>query len=713
MPPLKQYKSWQAPSFLEPGKNRMAWIDECCVGEGENWLRGQSAYQDIPKGLDIISGKIDERANQQRSDLNINHAKYNIRKIVGALSDVRQVGQYTSDAKFYLPQAEMYNKLTKAIALESEWPRRLRECLQYMSLTAKGYIWPRFARLKAGYGEGRFEFLPLGLMDVLTVQMPTTNNLQGAYSNTIFEFMPVWQAHGKWPQWASQLLPVARRRYSSTVSTRRLDLAEKFKYGEPSMNWANLYCEIRYTFINDLAINESPFALPMGEWSVDAEGQPKEPLTSWSYMVPFKGMQIADGVDAQGQKKMREATFEDCRIYPHMRLVISSKGMSEPIYDGPAKDWHGMTPLASYCADDWPWEPSGFSLIHDIYSIERARQTLERGMDQVAKHRSDPGLLFDRNAGLNDTAAENLDPFEERKRIGVDGATDKVFSTTLPQWLLEIPNWYAETMKYLLNAEDAQLGLNEIQNLAEFKANLNNESMDKALPLVGPLVKDISAGMESSTANVWQMLKYMIPQYLTTRRAMQYIGPDNITPEVYDHDPNSLVPSHGYDEFMSHYDPAKSLEQQVVIPHKSVYGQQERSRMAADNLRLISIPHTMHDITQSQEQLKYLTLFRSGFPISSYDVAKKLNIENFGEIEGATMHERWLNEQKEKMIMMSQAKQLAIALGLDNPMDDAQTGPHGGQSKTGGRPPSGKQGSKIKQKRDASGGVRPVVSESG
>lgn len=708
----KKQKSWQAPSFMASPTERMAWIEEACIGEGESWLKGQTAYQDIPKGLDIVSGKLDASANQQRSSLNINHAKYCLRKIIGTLADVRQVGQFTSDAKFYKSQAEMFNKVAKAVALEAEFPYKLRMALQYMSVTSCGYLWPRWTRKDAGYGEPGAEFLPMGLLDVLPVQMPSDNNLQGCYTVTGVVFMPVWEAHGKFPQFQTELLPIARRKYTSTISARRLDLAERFRYGEPSDNWANLYCEIRYTFINDLSINETGQKIPMGEWKVDSGGNPTEPLTSWSYMVPYLGQEIPYARDAQGNLKTKKAEVEDCRIYPFKRLSITSRGMKQPMYDGPAKDWSGLFPFARYCADDWPWEPSGFSLVHDIYSVERARQTLERGVDQIAQHRVDPGFAYDRSMGMPDTTAETLDIFETRKRVGVDGDPSKVISLLAPDTLLEIKPWVTEMIKYLRDSEDAQLGLNEVSNLAEFKANLTSESLDKALSLVGPLVKDISYGMERSTATVWNILKFMIPQYMTTARVIQYIGPDNVTPETYDFDPESIIPSHGADEIMG-YDKSKPVGQQVVLPTDSFYTKVERGRKFAQNLRLLSVPHTMHEITQSQEQLKYLTLYRSGFPISSYDVAKKLNIENYGEINGATMHDRWIAEQEEKLQLQARAATEMRALGLAPPDDQQGTGAGGGQRGTGGRPSSGQQAPKLKAKRDAGGGIRPVTSESG
>lgn len=684
-------KSWQAPPFTEPPSKRMGWLNEQ-VSEGENWQKGQTAYKDIPLAIDIVSGKIDP-SNQSRSDLNINYAKFAVRKIVATLADVRQVGYFESS--FWPEQTAMFNKGIKAVAHEGLFPRKVRTCLQYMAMTGTGYIWPRWIRTNGGYGKGKFDFYPLGLMDVIPVQMPANNDLQGAYIVHVFIYMPVWEAHAKFPRYQASLLPVSRRRFSSSVAGRRLDLAERFRYGDSTDYWGNLYCEIRYSFIHDMTVNPFGVAVPMGEGD-----------TSWSYTVPYLGQDIPGGVDSKGQRTMRKAEIEDCLLYPNPRLMISSRGMSSPMYDGPARDWHPYFPLAPYTCDDWPSESLGFNLFHDIHSSEKSRQRAERGIDQIVKARQDPAMAYDRSAGVNDGTAQSLDPFEDRKRLGVDGDPSKVLASLLPQWLLEVPSFHGEWLKYLKEMEDAQLGLNEVQALAEMKINMGGNALDKALGLAGPIVKDISFGMECSTALIWEMLKYMIPQHVNTRTMMQYVGPDNISPETVDFDPDSLVPSHGLDEMAQ-------VPVGVVIPHDSIYSRIERLKMLADNLKLMFVPHTMHDITQMEEQLKYLQLFRGGFPIAPHDVAKKLNIENYGDIDGATAFDRWLNWEKKKLVLSAQAQQLASSLMPQGAGDQQGTGPKGGQKTTGGRAPSGQQAPKLKQKTGGGSGPRTTISESG
>jgi hypothetical protein len=169
------------------------------------------------------------------------------------------------------------------------------------------------------------------------------------------------------------------------------------------------------------------------------------------------------------------------------------------------------------------------------------------------------------------------------------------------------------------------------------------------------------------------------------------------------------VPSHGADEL-------SEAGEKVIIPNTSIYTKMQRAKLFAENLRLVTVPHTMHEMTQMQEQLKYLQLFRSGAPIGFVDVAKKLNITNYGEIEGATIRERWINEQKQLLELKAQAAQLAQSLmpeiGGGGPQEPG-TGPKGGQKGSGGRAPSGQKPPKIKSKGQSTGAPRTTVSESG
>ena len=144
----------------------------------------------------------------------------------------------------------------------------------------------------------------------------------------------------------------------------------------------------------------------------------------------------------------------------------------------------------------------------------------------------------------------------------------------------------------------------------------------------------------------------------------------------------------------------------------SEYDQLTRARWFVRKIRLISVPSTLLQITQMQEQLKYLQLKRGNAPISWATVMKKLGVENYGEAPGNTEREKWFNEELEtqrlQILAAAQAAQLMKQLGIEPPAG----GQGGGGKGKGGRPPSGGKGPQLKQKGGAGGEPRTVVTES-
>ena len=221
----------------------------------------------------------------------------------------------------YKQFAEMLTKVSRAIYLESDFPAQILKVLQYASVMGIGYLWPKVRADEYGFGERQMVFNALGILDVVPVQIPRSNNVQDAYAITVYDYMPIAEAHGRYPLFQGLLQTVGPRSYKSQVQARRLDYAERFRYGEQGRSFGNLYCEMRYTFVRNLRINNTGLELPMGN-----------PGTSWFYKVPFIGQQIFGGV-RNGQPYMRSATVEDCRVYPTLRLIITSAGVDRPLYE--------------------------------------------------------------------------------------------------------------------------------------------------------------------------------------------------------------------------------------------------------------------------------------------------------------------------------------------------------------------------------------------
>src|SRR5512146_2162514 len=317
-----------------------------------------------------------------------------------------------------------------------------------------------------------------------------------------------------------------------------------------------------------------------------------DPGTSWFYEVPSVGSEIFGGIQG-GQPFYREATPEDCRVYPQLRLIITAKGVDVPMYDGPAYDWHGKMPPVQYTVDDVPWEPGGRSLVEDVGSIEETKRKLERKMDQVIRVTLNPPMGYDRSTVGDSPKIQNLDIFAEDTRLGVDGIPQQTVQSVLPD-SVKVEQAHFGFLEYLGKAETDQLGITDLGNLANLKLNVNEEGMDKALESIGPIAKGSAASMEAANAKIGFRLKFMIPQWISTARVIQYIGPDQITQEVYDFDPASLVPSHMPEEFVVETDPATGAILSINPPQSPTQtATTQRATRSPHNSRPVSIPSTL------------------------------------------------------------------------------------------------------------------------
>lgn len=671
--------TWQAPPFESAAEDRMSWIEEQ-IQEGEAWLEGQRAYKELPRNLKIFNAIFNDKT---KSTLVSNGLKYDIRKFVETISEVREIGSYGADAPQFKEFANMENKVARGVYLESAFPRQIRKVLQFASVMGRGYLWPNCNRSNYGFGDRQINFRPLGPLDVVPVQIPpSTNDVQDAYMNTIYVYMPIAEAHGRFPLFQSDFKPISGISYESRVAARRADSAEILHYGEQSpRNFGDLYCEIRFSFIRDIRINSTQMEMPMGDQG-----------TSWFYKVPYVGQDIFGGI-RDGQPFMRSAVIEDCRVYPFLRLMISSPGMRIPMYDGPAFDWHGEMPPIQYDVDDWAWEGMGRSLVGDVGSIEETKRKIERKIDTVITTTLNPPMGYDRTS-TGGPKIENFDIFDQDVRYGVDGEPTKVLQSILPE-SVQVRTEHFKFLEILGGMIKEQLGINDLGNLANLKMNLAGDSLDKALEPIGPIAKGIAAGMEAANAKVAYMLKFMIPQWFDTKRIIEYVGPDGVTQEIFDFDPSSLIPSHMPDEYTNGKVPTTP----------SQYSQIERARRFCKNLRLISVPSTLLKITQQQEQLKWITLKKQGAPISWATTLRKVGLDNYPEAKGNDEREKYINEQIEDLKLKAMAMKLAQEMGLGG-----EEGP--GQGKGGGRPNSNKKEPKQFQKGGAGGQPRVGVKTS-
>jgi hypothetical protein len=689
MPPEVETISWQVPPWEASGTQKIAWVEEM-IREGEGYLSGQKCYQNLNQNLRVFDAIFKDKT---RSTLVTNQLKYNIRKFCETLAEVREIAGFSSDVPAYKAMAEMLTKVSKCIYLESDFPYQILKVLQYATVMGIGYLWPKVVASEYGYGPREMTFDALGLLDVIPVQIPgRTNDIQDCYCTTIYDYTPIAEAYARFPLFQGQLQTVGRSNYKSLMQAQRQDFAATWRYGQigetQSRSFGNLYTEIRYTFVRDLRINTSRLEMQCGD-----------PGTTWFYKVPFLGQEIFGGM-RNGQPYMRPAMVEDCRIYPNLRLIITSAGLDRPMYDGTSFDWDPKIPIIQYTVDDWAWKALGESLVGDVASIETTIRKHERLMDQVLTGRLNPPMGYDLD-NTGGSKVEHFDIFEPDVRLGLAGGEPKkTFQSILPEEV-RTDGENSGYLKYLGEKELAQLGLNDVGNLANLKINLNSDAADKQLEAIGPIAKGMAMRIEKGNKRVGERMKYLIPQWFDANRLIEYVGPDNIAKEMFDYDPDDMVPSHLPDELLPG----------GLYPEKpSMYDKLTRAKFFVKKLRLVSVPSTLLKITQAQEQLKYLQLKRTpDCPISWETTLTKLDVASPKQ-----EMEKYFKEQieltKAKIIAMAIAAQEMKKLGLQPPGEEG--GGKSGGLHPGGRKPSGQKGPKISQKGGAGGEPRTTVKES-
>jgi hypothetical protein len=691
---------WQAPKWESSPSEKIAWIEEQ-IREGEGYLSNQPSYTNLARNMRIFDGIFRDKT---KSSLVTNQLKYNIRKFCETLAEVREIAGFSSDIPTFKKMAEMLTKVSKCVYLESDFPYQILKVLQFASVMGIAYLWPKVRASEYGYGPREMVFDALGMLDVVPVQIPArSNDVQDAYAVTVYDYMPIAEASARFPLFQGQLQTVGRNNYKTLIQAQRQDFAATWRYGQigetQSRSFGNLYTEIRYTFIRDLRINTTGKEMQCGD-----------PGTTWFYKVPFLGQEIFGGM-RNGEPYNRPAMVEDCRLYPNLRLIISSAGLDKPMYDGTSFDWDSKIPIIQYTVDDWAWEALGRSLVGDVASIETTIRKHERKVDQVLTARLNPPMGYD----LDNTGGpkvEHFDIFEEDVRLGLAGGEPKkTFQSILPEEVMTSgENW--TFLKYLGEKELAQLGLNDVGNLANMKLNIANDTADKMLESIGPIAKGIAMRIEKANKRVGERMKYLIPQWFDAARLIEYVGPDNIAKEMFDYNPDDMVPSHLPDEFVNGLYPTTP----------SMYDRMTRAKFFVKKLRLVSVPSTLLKITQMQEQLKFLNLKRGGAPISWDTVFTKLDIADpKGEITKSFKEE--IELQKMKIFAQIEIMKILKSLGIDPSMlqggeegggkPKGGGGGGGGAPHAGGRPPSGQKGPRLRAKGAQGGTPRTVVSESG
>ena len=682
MPFEERYQEWQAPSWSATESHKLGWLNEACQ-EGDNWTKSQRGFGDWLKNLDILTGGYSEHELlQYRSVVSGNRLKTNVSVTVAGLCAIRPWGGFQG-GKAYKTEAALINNTTRALYLSNFWDQSIKSALQWSMATSTGWVRPVYRRKMAGHGKGDIFLDSYGMPSVKPVQMPGDGDYQRAYAVTLLDEKPVWEAHGMWPEFQDRLRPTTSRYWYSAQIRRAAQENNERRYGwnpfkkRTQMGSVDNLIPIRYTTINDLAVNLTGKTITMGQ-----EGSP------WAYDVPSYKSQFKD---ANGN--IREATANDARMYPYRRLLISSENVM--LYDGPAFNWHGELDLIPFCLDRWPWEPIGFSMIHDGYRLQKSIDQIDRGtMDKIVADLDRP-LAYNMNA-VGKLEANRVDLMQPRQRIAFDGdSVDKPFQTIAPDEVYRISPESMAFRDKLVADMDYLTQSRDIVELSKSRAlGKGVDQLEALIAANGPLVKDKSRSMEKSVCMIANQTKWLMLQYMDTGRIIAF-NDDSGKSVIFDYNPSDLVPSHL---------PGEKTMDATGQPLESPTPRTQRARWFADQLPFTLTPHSIHEIHQMNYRLMLLQMKQRGFSIAECDIFEANDIPDVERAEGSTTQERFWNEKERILERMIHLKKVAAGLEIDV---EGIVGAAAG-SQPEGRPPTAQAPPQLEVKGDG----RPVISES-
>jgi hypothetical protein len=685
-------RSWACPPEQTDEKTKLGWITRS-ISQGESFLQSQQAFEDFDRAIEIIAGKMPNRP-AKLSQLHLNRLKRQIREVVGTLSNLRPLWGYKSDNPLYDRHTEILNKLILGWWHTQFVDRAIRESLQYAAVLGTGYLSVAWERDLWNAGRGDVALKSHGPRDVLPIQLGSDMDIQRAYAVIIKTEVPLAQAHTMYPTMAHR---INQDRESPSILQRAKETVSR--YASPVLGLSNQSAsnpdahptvDIFNIYIIDSSINDSGADIHMGDAG-----------TNWDYSVPFVGKQVGTGMfDSNGQEILHTITPEEAALYPRRRLITCTRSCI--LKDGPSPWWHGKVPLVQFRLDDWPWQFLGFSLIREGASVQDSINSLIRSVVDAANVRLRPPYRYDRSM-VSKGFVERFDPRQPGARVEVDssiGVTDPVAPIFDPSQF-DIPQIIPEFIQSLEDRMGYQIGVQDLTALAKAQQTPSADSIEKLMELAGPLVTDMSRNMERSLRDLGEMYKSMTFQFYTAARKVQILGPDGLTEEDFDFEPDSMVPSHF---------PWQDSTKPSGSPRHV------RAQWHQNNFVFHVTPNSLHQITQMTRKLLFLQLQRSGVPIDPWTLAEVFDIPNFGKPpDGAnTVVERWeawqrIFAQIQASIQMQMQMMMMAQSPIGQALGAAQAGMGGGQDPndpnagSGGNPgpgrkPTGQQPPQLEQK---------------
>lgn len=489
-----------------------------------------------------------------------------------------------------------------------------------------GYLW-QWPEVDPVTGQIEIQVHAKSYKEVFPYQIGADNNLDKAYSVTIWCEMPLAEFREKFPEYANisatrsaptYLTKKARKSSAQTsglrgILNRGLD-RKTDTIADPSFPTIDVF----YTFTRDNSYNDTDKDILMGTL-VDGD---------------------LAGHDSYKVKPYSETkSVKESKLFPFRRLTIWTH--NQILHDGPPKWITFKLPIAEFRFERLAKEYLGVPITNDGRSLEDAINQMINSIYTRAKARAQFPIGIDE--GLNKKVLRLL---EKRGLLALVGKAikmdfrrvNKPIQALFDKDLFAIEKHEFEIIKDLYELLDYVVGTNDFSNLQRKNQVPAADTVEAFVQSMGVLSVDHEREIAFGIARFGQIWLQFAPQVYNLKKRITIIGANAVDIKDLDYDPENLVPS--------------------LNPKAEEKPYWKRLREHLDKFNLLAQPGSMQERQSVTNKLTLLQMLKSGVPIST----KKLYNTFINDGRYDEVRDEWKTEQEENAILAAKIRKEVEAI---------------------------------------------------
>lgn len=572
------------------------------IEEGDGFLKAQKGYNHIADSISDIMGEPQDLRVSNLSGVTSNHVGKIALDLCAGLTDVKPFWEYKTSNKRYESHTNIYGVVSQHIWLQSLLDLKFADVVKYSLVGGTGW-----AELFWNTETQSIDLRSWDPRDVIPIRPSNSLSIQDSYG--VVKRRPVTVNYARYlcrdVYGVPEKIPFIRPdRDGSMVSlslrnTRVGQLMDKLGnpfrerlFGnrphreQPRIPAVDLF----EAELKDETLNENSYNVQMGQF--DAQGNPKN---NWSYIVK------------PGEK-----------LYPGKRMIVFTP--TAILYDGPNIYWHGMFNLCKLTLDPWPWSWLGKAVMWDLLPLQRSLDKHLRVYDDWLEKLARPDILADKNS-VSRAALDRMDTRRAGGKYQHNPIAGKGIQIVPPP---PLPPEFFKGLEFYLNEMSTLSGVNDVSSLMRLNQIPSADSIEQILEAMTPSIRLRSRVIEAFMREFALQMAYNISQFMTVAQRLTIMGPDGLTTEDFDYDPNTLIPA-----FVRAEDFGPSGEPTLEALYRGPLPRFERAREFLRQFTFQIAPGSLLSASEIQRKLLYLQLSRAGL-IDHWTLMDVLGIPNVG-----------------------------------------------------------------------------------